>query len=102
MVYPVNHFTWQVLRTLKRSRKPLTGKELRVSPTRHSQDGTFLDELVEDGLLEVVGVEPLPPGATGSEARQPVQFRTRYKLTEKGIYAAEFGEYEREPRSGKR
>jgi hypothetical protein len=27
-----------------------------------------------------------------------VQFRTRYKLTEKGAHAAEYGEYEREVR----
>jgi hypothetical protein len=98
---PVSHFTWQVLRAAFRSKKPPTGRELRLSPTRTSKDGTFLDELVKDGLLQVVGVDPLPKGSTRREARRPVQFRTRYKLTEKGKYDAEHGEYEREVKPNK-
>jgi hypothetical protein len=96
---PVSHYTWQLLRALKRSKRPLTGMELRVSPSRTTKDGTFLDRLVAEGLLKAVGVDPLPEGASGAEARRPVQFRTRYRLTEKGEHAAEFGEYEREART---
>jgi hypothetical protein len=99
---PVSHFTWQVLRTVLRSKKPPTGRELRLAPTRTSKDGTFLDKLVKDGLLQVVSVDPLPKDATRQEGQKPVQFRTRYKLTEKGKYAAEYGEYEREVNPNKR
>jgi hypothetical protein len=79
---PISHFFWQVLRTALRSKKPLTGKELRVAPTRNSKDGTFLNELVGEGLLNRV---------RGS-ADQP--FEATYALTEKGRHAAEYGEYE--------
>ena len=98
MLFPVSHFVWQILRTAKRSRRPLTGSELRIIPNRISKDGTFLDKLVEEGLLEVVGSDPLPKGATKEERRRPVQFRKRYKLTKKGDHAAEYGEYDREVR----
>jgi hypothetical protein len=94
-VLPVSHFTWQVLRTVKRSKQPPTGKQLRVSPTRRTKDGTFLDELVNEGLLHVVGVDELPAGAAGSEKSKPIQFRTRYKLTPLGEHAAEHGECQR-------
>ena len=89
---PISHFTWQVLRVAKRSKRPLTGKEMRVSPTRKSRDGSFLDALVIAGLLEVVGVDE-PNEKT---KRLPTQFRTRYRLTARGEYAAEYGAYERE------
>ena len=89
---PISHFTWQVLRAVKRSKKPPTGKQLRLVPSRRTKDGTFLDDLVGEGLLDVVGVD-VPDGDDG---RLPVQFRTRYKLTAKGEYAAEHGEFDRE------
>ena len=83
---------WQVLRAAKRSKKPLTGKELRVAPTRYTKDGSFLDDLVNEGLLEVVGLNE-----ESAQTKQfPVQFRTRYKLTAKGEHAAEYGEYQYE------
>src|SRR3954470_4367667 len=88
---PVSHFTWQVLRAVKRGKHPPTGKQLRLSPTRKTKDGTFLDALVAAGLLEVAGVDE-PTETTG---RWPPQFRTRYKLTPRGEHAAEYGEYER-------
>jgi len=91
---PISHFTWQVLRAAKRSKKPSTGKELRLVPNRRTKDGTFLDALVEDGLLQVTGMDE----ATTETRRLPVQFRTRYKLTASGEHAAEYGEYEREVR----
>lgn len=80
-VRPTSHFTWQVLRTVKRNRKPLTGRELRLIPTRLTKDGKFLNELVDAGLLSRV---------TGS-ATAP--FEATYSLTEMGTHAAEFGEY---------
>ena len=81
-VLPVAHFTWQVLRTVKRSTKPPTGRALRIVPNRSTKDGTFLNELVEVGLLSRV---------TGA-ADKP--FEATYALTERGVYAAEFGECE--------
>ncbi|HEY1187638.1 MAG TPA: hypothetical protein VGE74_08270 [Gemmata sp.] len=83
-VRPVSHFTWQVLRTAKRSKKQLTGRDLRLSPTRNTKDGSFLTVLVDEGLLARV---------TG-DAEAP--FEAVYALTEKGQHAAEFGEYEYE------
>ncbi|MDY3551674.1 hypothetical protein R5W24_000753 [Gemmata sp. JC717] len=81
-VRPTSHFTWQVLRTAKRSKKPLTGRALRLAPTRNTKDGTFLTALVNEGLLErMAGSEDEPFDAT-------------YALTEKGKHAAEYGEYE--------
>jgi hypothetical protein len=81
-VLPVAHFTWQVLRTIKRSTQPPVGRALRLVPNRRTKDGTFLTELVEQGLLNrVTGAADAPFGAT-------------YTLTERGEYAAEFGECE--------
>jgi hypothetical protein len=88
------HFDWQVLRALARSKEPLTGKQLRLAPTRGTKDGTFLDGLVTEGLLRVVGVDDLPADAPLGRGRAPVQFRTRYELTPEGERAAEYGEYE--------
>ena len=83
-VRPTSHFTWQVLRTVKRVKKPPTGRALRLIPSRKTKDGTFLNALVNEGLLARV---------TGS-ADAP--FEATYALTEKGALAAEFGEYEYE------
>jgi len=79
---PVTHFTWQLLRAVKRSKKPLPGRTLRLTPTRSTKDGTFLTDLVEQGLLSRV---------TGT-ADEP--FEATYTLTEQGEYAAEYGECE--------
>ncbi|MBN9119017.1 MAG: hypothetical protein J0I06_07625 [Planctomycetes bacterium] len=92
-VRPLATFEWQVLRTVKRSPTPPTGKQLRLVPSRRTKDGTFLDDLVNEGLLQVVGVDDLPAGAPEPDKRRPVQFRTRYALTAKGEHAAEYGEY---------
>jgi hypothetical protein len=81
-VLPIRHFEWQVLRTVKRSKKPPTGRALRIVPTRRTKDGTFLTDLVELGLLTRV---------TGTVA---APFEATYALTEKGEYAAEYGECE--------
>jgi hypothetical protein len=95
-VRDISPFTWKVLRAAARSKTPPTGRALRISPTPKTRDGTFLDALVAAGLLEAVGVDPLPAGAAGPVARAPVQFRTRYALTPRGAHAAEYGEYEYE------
>ncbi|MCE9560783.1 MAG: hypothetical protein K8U57_01885 [Planctomycetes bacterium] len=81
-VFPVSHAQWQILRAVKRSRKPAVGRELRLTPTRATKDGTFLTELVKTGLLTRV---------TGTE-RDP--FAATYSLTELGKHAAEYGECE--------
>ena len=93
-VRPTSHFTWQVLRAAKRSKKPLTGRSLRLAPTRNTKDGTFLTALVTEGLLERV---------SGSESDP---FDATYTLTDKGKHAAEYGEYEYdlrrpEPKAGR-
>ena len=81
-VRPISHFTWQVLRTLKRSSSPLTGRDLRLVPTRRTKDGSFLTELVAEGLLRRV---------TGAAA---TPFDSTYDLTSLGDHAAEYGEYD--------
>ena len=74
---------------VKRSKKPPTGRTLRLNRSRDTKDGSFLTALVEHGLLTHM---------TGS-AEAP--FEATYALTEKGQHAAEYGEYEYElkPRS---
>ncbi len=87
---------WQVLRKLVRAGGPLLGRELRIYPNQRTKDGTFLDDLVVAGLLEAVGgPEPDRPQVAGGHVpTTPAQLRTRYRLTEQGTHAAEFGEYE--------
>lgn len=79
-----SHFTWQVLRTVKRTKKPPTGLVLRLIRNSKTKDGSFLTDLVNEGLLTRV---------TGS-ADAP--FDATYSLTEKGQHAAEYGEYQYE------
>jgi hypothetical protein len=92
----VKFFEWQLLRVLARAeaarQAPPTGRELRLVPTRQTFDGTFLDRLVGAGLIEVAA-KPTPP-ADGKE-NEPAQFRTRYRLTDRGRQAAEYGEYDK-------
>lgn len=98
MLYSLKHFDWQLLRFMVRAeatRKQPFGRDLRIYPTRLTRDGSFLDDLVELGLI-AVAAKATPPSAhaTLEEKKEPVQFRTRYVLTEKGRHAAEYGEYE--------
>jgi hypothetical protein len=83
---PISHSVWQSLRVAKRSTTPPTGKQLRVTPSRKTKDGTFLTALVEEGLLVRV---------TGS-AEKP--FEATYALTALGEYAAEYGEFDHNKR----
>jgi len=81
---------------MKRKRKPVPGRELRIAPTRATKDGTFLDELVERGLIEVAaGKVP----AAEESSRVPPQFLRLYRLTKLGEHAAEYGECEVEVKS---
>ena len=79
-VFPVSHFQWQILRAVKRTKKPSAGRDLRLAPTRSTKDGSFLTRLVGLGLLS---------RATGTEK---APFEATYALTERGQHAAEFGE----------
>ena len=81
-VLPVSHFTWQILRTAERSKKPLTGRSLRLVPNRITKDGTFLTQLVDLGLM------------TRASGTADAPFEATYSLTERGKHAAEFGECE--------
>ena len=81
-VFPVSHAHWQILRAVKRSRKPALGRELRLNPTRATKDGSFLTDLVKTGLLTRV---------TGTESDP---FEAMYSFTELGKHAAEYGECE--------
>ena len=83
-VRSLSHLDWQILRTAKRSKRPLTGRVLRIVPARRTKDGSFLTALVDEGLLA---------RATGAADRP---FEATYALTEKGRLAAEYGEYEYE------
>ena len=81
-LFPVSHMQWQILRAVKRSRKPAIGRELRLAPTRATKVGSFLTDLVEmDLLTRMSGTENDPFAAT-------------YSLTELGKHAAEYGECE--------
>jgi hypothetical protein len=83
--------TWKILRVLARSPKmTAVGKEMRVTPSRKTKDGTFLDALVKAGLIEVRG----GPTAKTVDEDEPFQFRTHYRLTPLGADAAEYGEYQ--------
>jgi hypothetical protein len=99
MILPITHSVWQTLRYLVRAQAagqdPL-GRELRVTPSRNTKDGTFLDDLVEEGLIEVTAdPTPFPFQQGAGERAEPPQFRTRYRLTALGRHAAEYGEYDR-------
>lgn len=98
MKFPLSHFEWQILRLMLRCDGPSKGSELRITKSRRTMDGTFLDALVRVGLIEAVGVEEPPDPRPGfAPSAKPVQFRTLYRLTPKGEHAAEWGEFERAP-----
>jgi hypothetical protein len=83
-LFPITHFQWQVLRAVKRNRKPVLGRELRLSPTRGTKDGEFLNTLAFLGLI------------TRLEGTEDRPFEAIYSLTELGKHAAEYGECEME------
>lgn len=82
MTHQVPHYDWQLLRILARAKnKAVRGQVLRHTPTRHSKDGQFLNDLVARGMIETV--------AEGEGV-----FDSTYALTDLGRRAAEYGEYE--------
>ena len=94
MLRQIEPATWKVLRAAKRAQPGAAiGRDLRVVPTRKTKDGTFLDHLVELGLLKVQG-----PAVKAASEDEPAQFQQKYVLTEEGEHAAEFGEFEIEMR----
>lgn len=82
MEVKLSHHDWRVLRRVARAKgKPVGGRELRMEMTRRTQDGSFLNNLVGDGLLVVA-----------QSAEDP--FEVKYVLTQKGRDAAEYGVYD--------
>jgi hypothetical protein len=97
MTHPLSREIWQVLRAILRAgSKGTEGWRLRLNPSRRNKDGSFLTELVSAGLLEDVG--PCKPPALDEQVteavHEPGPFHRRYRLTELGKHAAEYGEYE--------
>ena len=77
----VPHFEWRVLRQVSRSKKPSLGSSLRLEMSRRTKDGSFLTDLVKQGLLKIE-----------TKAKDP--FEAYYSLTERGKHAAEYGVFE--------
>ncbi len=77
----VPHLEWRVLREVGRSKKPVVGSKLRLEMTRRTKDGSFLTNLVHQGLLKIEG-----------KAKDP--FEATYTLSERGKHAAEYGQFE--------
>lgn len=96
MTRDLDNGPWKILRALVREGE-LSGKALRqYHYARRTQDGTFLDELCDLGLIEPTG-RSVDATADRELARKPAQFRRMYKLTDAGRLAAEYGEYEYTP-----
>lgn len=89
---PISHAEWQILRACLRG-KNVKGRALRVNMSRRTKDGTFLTEMVRNGLLEVVRAEPPDPKPKYPEDEaKRVAFASTYRLAPAGKYAAEYGE----------
>lgn len=85
MLKPISHHDWQVLRAVARGNgKSVRGDKLRMSMKKIYSTGMFLVELVRLRLLEVA-----------KEGAQP--FEAKYRLTEGGRFASEYGEYHCDP-----
>lgn len=86
MLMPLQTFDWQVLRRVLREpgRKAVVGRALRLIPSRRTKDGSFLNWFVSAGLLRVV-----------KDAADP--FERTFAITETGMKAADFGEFELTP-----
>lgn len=85
METPVNHTTWRMCRFILRGKgKPVPGAQLRLTMSRWSKTGEFLDALVELGIFHRTGQMQEPKG-------KPQQFRVCYTLTEIGKQVAEYG-----------
>jgi hypothetical protein len=97
MLVTLNALEWQVLRAVLRykGKDGCPGHTLRITPNRRTKDGKFLTELADAGLMEAVGApEPVAKSSGGVPDETPEPFRTRWRLTENGKHAAEYGEYD--------
>jgi len=84
MMMPLAHETWQMLRLLARNKnRPLFGRQLRITMSRRTKDGSFLRKLIDEGLIEKTTYNEDP-------------FKALYRATPKGLQAAEYGEYDKE------
>ena len=82
MQVSLGHHDWRVLRAVLRNKgRPALGRSLRLDMTRRTQDGSFLTNLVRNGLLKVF-----------SEGQTP--FESAFILTDLGTHAAEYGVYD--------
>jgi hypothetical protein len=89
VIVALGYNEWKLLRCIVRAeaadRRSVPGRELRLDFSRATRDGTFLDRLVEKGLIAVDGKAPKPAPGPGSDGRpEPAQFRTHYRLTDLG------------------
>lgn len=81
MILQIPHTIWQSLRVIVRNKnKPVLGSALRMNMSRRNKDGSFLTHMVKNGLLSKIG--------DGNP------FEAKYTLTEAGLFAAEYGEFE--------
>src|SRR3954471_17555878 len=75
MLMPMGTFEWQVLRAILRAGSTYpNGRQLRLVPSRRTKDGSFLTDIVNRGLIKVVGKNKDP-------------FEATYALTTLGEYA---------------
>lgn len=82
MQVSMNSSDWRVLRVVVRAKgRPVPGSKLRLEMSRRTKDGSFLTDLVNQGLLAVAAPADTP-------------FASSYTLTELGKEAAEYGVYE--------
>lgn len=97
MLVNVPHLEWQVLRAILRHKGPggCPGSALRIIPSRRTKNGVHLTALEKAGLIEAAG-PPAPPepdaAGLGEETAEPL--RTKWRLTNLGRHAAEYGEYD--------
>lgn len=88
---------WKLLRFILRASRGgnVKGWLCRTDPSRRTKDGTFLTDLVEDGLLKDDG--PCDPPGKDEPVTQAVRdhapFHRYYQITALGREAAEYGEY---------
>lgn len=81
MLVQLAHENWQRLRFLVRTGER-TGRDIRMTMSRKSRDGSYLTQLLNDGLIKVV-----VPAKDRLDAT--------YALTDLGRLAAEHGEYDK-------
>lgn len=97
MLVNVPHLEWQVLRAILRHKGPggCPGTTLRIIPSRRTKNGVHLTALEQDGLIEAAGPPaPLGPPVAGVADETSEPLRTKWRLTNLGRHAAEYGEYD--------